>query len=191
MLIGGAEVEEFARLKPGEAFYYTVDLYRPRRIKCIDSNQFLGFEGDKRYPPTNKKLYNLIEAEDWFRKSAIRKLEGEIKSKNEYILTISQKFNIKEEEINLITEDYKKGEYVKEKLERFHQDFFVPFIDTFINFDKSLDNLKKRVENISLSLPFAQELNLLQTETDKLVRRINKSKYIIMNIANGGVFSEK
>ncbi|MCP4612955.1 MAG: ATP-binding protein [Planctomycetes bacterium] len=75
MLLGGTEIEEIARLKPGEAYFYTEGLHLPRRVRCLNTNIYL-------------KLTDFIDAtsivaviteEDWFndnkknRMSALRK----------------------------------------------------------------------------------------------------------------------
>jgi hypothetical protein len=82
MLLGGTEIEEFARLQVGEAFYYSEGLYRPRRVRCINSNEFLGFYDpiteESKQPPDNGQLYDLIEPDEWFRRIAVKNLENDM-----------------------------------------------------------------------------------------------------------------
>ena len=42
MLMGGTEMEEIARLQPGEAYFYTEGLYLPRRVSSLNANAYLG-----------------------------------------------------------------------------------------------------------------------------------------------------
>ena len=64
MLMGGAEIQEIARLSPGEAYLYTEGLYRPRRVRCLHSNAYLGLE-DKE-TPIGAELLPYVEKEAWF-----------------------------------------------------------------------------------------------------------------------------
>jgi hypothetical protein len=66
MLLGPVELEDFVRLQPGESYFYTEGMYKPRRVRCINSNQFLGFVEDERYPPDNNALFELIAPDPWF-----------------------------------------------------------------------------------------------------------------------------
>jgi len=78
MLLGGGELEDFARLQVGESFYYTEGLYRPRRLRCINSNVVLGFVGDQGQPPDHDTLYMMIEDDGWFRTMALRNFQDDL-----------------------------------------------------------------------------------------------------------------
>ena len=62
MLLGGTEIEEIARLKPGEAYFYTEGLHLPRRVRCLNANAYLELtefiDADS--------LRSVITEEDWF-----------------------------------------------------------------------------------------------------------------------------
>ncbi|MFC1675434.1 ATP-binding protein [Planctomycetota bacterium] len=69
MLLGDTEIEEIARLKPGEAYFYTEGLHLPRRVRCLNANVYLNmtdFVG-------SDIIASCISSEDWFVKNeAIR-----------------------------------------------------------------------------------------------------------------------
>ena len=62
MLLGGTEIEEIARLKPGEAYFYTEGLHLPRRVRCLNANLYLELtefiDADS--------LGSVITEEEWF-----------------------------------------------------------------------------------------------------------------------------
>ena len=62
MLLGGTEIEEIARLKPGEAYFYTEGLHLPRRVRCLNANVYLNLtefiDADS--------LKSVITEEKWF-----------------------------------------------------------------------------------------------------------------------------
>ena len=62
MLLGGTEIEEIARLKPGEAYFYTEGLHLPRRVRCLDANKYLKLTD---YIDA-ASLVSVITEEDWF-----------------------------------------------------------------------------------------------------------------------------
>lgn len=64
MLLQGPQMAEIARLKTGQAFYYTEGLYAPRQIAGLNAHEFLGLQGKN--PPDNYELSSVIKEEDWF-----------------------------------------------------------------------------------------------------------------------------
>ena len=64
MLLQGPQMEEIARLAPGQAYYYTEGLYTPRQIAGLNARGFLGL--GKSDPPDNGELSSMIRDQDWF-----------------------------------------------------------------------------------------------------------------------------
>lgn len=95
MLLGGAELEDFARLRVGESFYYTEGLYRPRRVRCINSNVVLGFINENGQPPDSNTLYQMIESEPWFRETALANLYDDINDFKAYLESIANEHLLK------------------------------------------------------------------------------------------------
>ena len=62
MLLGGTEIEEIARLKPGEAYFYTESLHLPRRVRCLNANKYLKLTD---YIDA-ASLVSIITEEAWF-----------------------------------------------------------------------------------------------------------------------------
>lgn len=91
MLLGGAELEDFARLRVGESFYYTEGLYRSRRVRCINSNVVLGFLNENGQPPDRETLYRMIESEAWFRETALVNLHYDIIDFKDFLENIANK----------------------------------------------------------------------------------------------------
>ena len=69
MLLDDVDTEELARLRVGEAFYYHEGLYAPRRVRCIDANQYLAhsyhFAEAGLRPPSNDELLAIVRDEAW------------------------------------------------------------------------------------------------------------------------------
>ncbi len=63
MLLDEAQIEEIARLAPGEAYVYADGFHVPRRTKTLDASTYLGLRG--RYPAGMQLLEHLHEA-PWF-----------------------------------------------------------------------------------------------------------------------------
>jgi hypothetical protein len=62
MLLGGTEIEEIARLKPGEAYFYTEGLHLPRRVRCLNANAYLELSDFI----DAGSLASVITKEEWF-----------------------------------------------------------------------------------------------------------------------------
>ncbi|MBM3334357.1 ATP-binding protein [Candidatus Sumerlaeota bacterium] len=74
MLFGQSEMEDIARLEPGEAFFHTEGYYGPRRIKTIDFEQNL-----KQFKaPTDEELLAILKEEAWWLDMAKRRQESEL-----------------------------------------------------------------------------------------------------------------
>ena len=70
MLLGDTEIEEIARLKPGEAYFYTEGLHLPRRIRCLNANVYLeltDFVG-------SDTIALRMASEDWFIKNMVARI---------------------------------------------------------------------------------------------------------------------
>lgn len=63
MLLGPTEIEDIARLSPGEAYFYTEGLYRPRRVRCLDANTYLQLPENI---PTGTSILNFFADNKWF-----------------------------------------------------------------------------------------------------------------------------
>ena len=70
MLLGATEIEEIARLDPGEAYFYTEGLHRPRCVRCLNANEYLKLEG---YIGT-VSIVSIISKEDWFIENQTRRI---------------------------------------------------------------------------------------------------------------------
>ncbi len=64
MLLEKFQMEEIARLEPGQAYYYTEGLYAPRQIVGLDANQYLDFRNNRL--PDNNTLMSVIKEQKWF-----------------------------------------------------------------------------------------------------------------------------
>ena len=62
MLLDGLQVEEIARLEPGEAYFYTEGLHSPRRVQCLNANAYLHLADHIDAP----SIAAIISKEDWF-----------------------------------------------------------------------------------------------------------------------------
>ena len=62
MLLGPTEMEELARLSPGEGYFYSEGLYRPRRVRCLNTNDYLHL-GDS---PTGAQIIPHFAGDSWF-----------------------------------------------------------------------------------------------------------------------------
>jgi len=70
MLLGKSEIEEIARLSPGEAYYYTEDLYGPRRIRCLNAIEYLRIDEGS---PTGTLILPYMENEKWYQENLVHR----------------------------------------------------------------------------------------------------------------------
>ena len=63
MLLQGEQMEEIARLEPGQAYYFTEGLYAPLQIIGLDAQTFLGL--NEKSPPDNHQLQEKVAEEEW------------------------------------------------------------------------------------------------------------------------------
>lgn len=63
MLLQGEQMEEIARLEPGQAYYFTEGLYAPLQINGLDAQTFLGL--NEKSPPDNYQLQEKVAQEEW------------------------------------------------------------------------------------------------------------------------------
>lgn len=64
MLLQGPQMEEIARLQPGQAYYYSEGLYAPRQIVGLNAYNYLGL--DKKEITGNQELSFTMKNEGWF-----------------------------------------------------------------------------------------------------------------------------
>ncbi len=62
MLLGATEIEELARLLPGEAYFYTEGLHKPRRVRGLNANAYLRL-GES---PTAAEIVPHMAEDQWF-----------------------------------------------------------------------------------------------------------------------------
>ena len=74
MLLGPTEMEEIARLNPGESFFYTEGLYRPRRVQCLNASSYLQL-GEF---PTGDQILQYLNGEQWYEEDSETRTESEI-----------------------------------------------------------------------------------------------------------------
>jgi hypothetical protein len=77
MLLGNSEIEEIARLSPGEAYYYTEALYRPRRVRGLNAVEYLRIDEGS---PTGTRILPFIANEEWYKDGLIRRAHCTISS---------------------------------------------------------------------------------------------------------------
>ena len=180
MLAGGLEIEEFARLQVGEAFYYTEGLYRCRRVRCINSNAFMNLS----QPPKNEDLYSEILYEEWFKEAAIMHTKKELK---EFLNIVKKEY---EARITIIEDSLEemKGDDIDENLLNQIIYEFMNFKKEFqeewniINTQKSLedkinnlqiwDRVETEMNNLNVNLSSMYEkLPELETKLEKIFKR--------------------
>lgn len=74
MLLDGIQMEDLARMKPGEAFFYTQGYHYPIRIKTINLND----QFDLSHTLNDQQLYQIISKESWFKDARIRRLSDQL-----------------------------------------------------------------------------------------------------------------
>ena len=62
MLLGKTEIEEIARLDPGEAYFYTEGLHRPRCVRGLNANEYFMLKDNA----DTDSIVSIISKEDWF-----------------------------------------------------------------------------------------------------------------------------
>ncbi|GMU20520.1 MAG: hypothetical protein AMXMBFR13_06170 [Phycisphaerae bacterium] len=62
MLLGATEIEELARLSPGEAYFYSEGLYKPRRVGCLNANSYLCLAET----PIGSAIERYLQGNVWF-----------------------------------------------------------------------------------------------------------------------------
>ena len=189
MLLGGTEIEEIARLKPGEAYFYTEGLHLPRRVRCLNANAYL-------------KLTDFIDAasivavireEDWFhdnkknRMSALRKiLSKTLEDVRSTAVEHDADLNSLLRQYEEITEEKQyesEGEF-KKKSGRLKEDsayYGASVGETIDAFDARFDTLSSFSQNSSDGLTKVAELifNLWEEEIRPHLIELSKGFYTI------------
>jgi len=156
MLLSETQIEDLARLKVGEAYFYSEGLFRPRRTRAINSSEYLALgqesknsEGKPKFPPSpnKQKLLNILKDEKWFIESKTNRSLSDIKD----LAIISKKYR----------EDFENIENILDNAVEYN------------SFNKlKLIKIKKHVEKLITS---EHKLEVILSEIDKInVERINK-----------------
>ena len=127
MLLGDTEIEEIARLKPGEAYFYPEGLHLPRRVRCLNANAYLELSEFI----SSDSLASFITKEEWFNNNkddrrlsfanAVRKAEQE--AVNAFREHQSDLNKLKRKHQDIIDEkEYKSEEEFRKEKEQLKQD---------------------------------------------------------------------
>jgi hypothetical protein len=84
MLLDGIQIEEIARLEPGEAYFYTEGLHSPRRVRCLNANAYLRLSDHV----DAASITAIISKEDWFiqdRTDRIAEVRNQLVETNELL----------------------------------------------------------------------------------------------------------
>jgi ribosomal protein L40E len=65
MLLAASEIQELARLRPGEAYFYSEGLYQPRRVRCLNANAYLHLDAITS-EMMGAGIVDYIGSTDWF-----------------------------------------------------------------------------------------------------------------------------
>ncbi len=82
MLLSPTEREELARLRPGEAFFFTEGYFRPRKIRTPNAHQSLDLR-----PLRDDELKAMIASEPWYRDVSRRRAETELAQLHDHLDT--------------------------------------------------------------------------------------------------------
>jgi hypothetical protein len=74
MLFGPIEMEEVARLRPGEAFFHTEGYFGPQRIRT----PHIEAEWNLPEPPLESAILPFIQSDDWYREAATARMTAEL-----------------------------------------------------------------------------------------------------------------
>jgi hypothetical protein len=74
MLFGPMEIEEIARIAPGEAFFFTEGYHKPRRVKTPNLHELFDFDTDV----LNEKLLPYIKNDNWYKNAALERIISEL-----------------------------------------------------------------------------------------------------------------
>jgi hypothetical protein len=74
MLMNPMEINELARLNPGDAFLYTEGYHGPRRIKTINLHEQYDLSADV----LNERIFPYIKGDAWFQKAALDRALNEL-----------------------------------------------------------------------------------------------------------------
>ncbi|MFH1614494.1 MAG: ATP-binding protein [Planctomycetota bacterium] len=155
MLLGGTEIEEIARLKPGEAYFYTEGLHLPRRVRCLNANLYLELtefiDADS--------LGSVITEEEWFNNNknnrrlafseTARKAEQDAGDAFKQHESDLKKMNRKYEDI-IDEKEHENEEEFKEERDQLKEDcdsHAISVEETFDTFKARFDTLKTLSQN--------------------------------------------
>ena len=92
MLFNDIEMQDIARLCPGEAFFFTEGYHYPRRIRTVNLHERLNLSD----PLSDQELHELISKEDWYKAAATRRLEDKLSNFGGYM----DQFSLLRERLN-------------------------------------------------------------------------------------------
>jgi len=189
MLLGGTEIEEIARLKPGEAYFYTEGLHLPRRVRCLNANAYLKLtefiDADS--------LASFITREDWFNNNkenrmkafgvTLRKLQVNARQEAEEYGKILKKLQREYDEI-AEEKQYDSEEEFKKKCDKLMEscESYSNFVDEVIDsFDAQFEILRSFSKNSCDELTEIDEeaFNLWDEEILSDLEKISKGFYTI------------
>ncbi len=99
MLFGPTEMEDIARLLPGEAFIITEGYHGPRRIHAVNVHQELDLDS----PPVNEEILPHISEDSWFQEAASARMTAELEQLKSHMDQFDdQRISIDERLISLI-----------------------------------------------------------------------------------------
>ena len=106
MLFSEIETEDIARLKTGEAFYFSEGSYSSRRIHTTDIYKKYDFSTDV----LNEKIMPYIKENTWFKEATVKRLESELlqlleemdRFDKERLRLVSQLATLKRAEVNIL-----------------------------------------------------------------------------------------
>lgn len=79
MLFGKVEMQDIARLRPGEAFFFTEGYFEPLRIKTPNLSEHLQLVP----PPSNDVLRAILVTETWFQRARTNRITDELEQLKE------------------------------------------------------------------------------------------------------------
>ena len=87
MLFDGIQMQDIARLEPGQAFFFTQGYHYPLKIRTINLHEKL----DISTIPDDTQLRKIISGQKWFKESKIRKISGELDQFKDYMDSFEEK----------------------------------------------------------------------------------------------------
>jgi len=113
MLLDKSQMEEIARLEPGQSYYYTEGLYAPRQVAGFNAHKFLGL--DQKVPPVNRELLSIIEGQDWFLELMKGRCAYMVQSLSDLCYDLERSIKNAANELESYLDDFRHFEKLSEK----------------------------------------------------------------------------